>query len=507
MNKPDTFTINLPAPLLFSLALLTAAIQFKLFNQLYADYDLWWHIFIGTEILENGALASTDIYSFTAFGQPYINHEWASEIIMAAAFLKLGDIGLIIWRWSLAILIIAIAYQIVRRQTAFAWTRIFVLLCFTVVIAPGISFRVHLFSYAFLLILLEMIDVFDKKAPVISLSCITLLFVLWANLHGAFVLGLVVWFIYLFDFLLSHRFRGKVLLGLFAAVLPVAATLLSPYGFGLWGFIYNELSNPLSAKYISEWQHFSFSAREMPFFIVMVLAWTSFFVSGIKKGFAESIILLIATLMGLLAVRNTPLFVVLSLPAMGRHIEGAFFKLVKKARQGRQLSAVPIYICTTIFIGLSVVFILLGLPKQWKILIGKDPIPVQSVAFLKENAFKGKVWVPLHFGGYVLFHLYPDMRVSIDGRWAMVYPRSTMKDCMDFSYQGTRGKWKEILDKYHADYALVEAGNSAIPEMSRDPDWGWGIVESCCGLLMRKALLADPKLSITVPEKKPIAWP
>jgi hypothetical protein len=508
MNKPDTFTIDFPAPLLLSFVLLTAAIQLKLFNQLIADYDLWWHLFIGKAIIENGAIMHGDLYSFTAFGLPYINHEWASEIIMASAFLKLGDTGLIIWRWSLVILIIVLSYQIIKRQTAFPWTRILIFLCFTVVIAPGISFRVQLFSYAFLLILLRIVYASDQRVTKSSLAYTTLLFVLWANLHGAFVLGLVVWFIYVIEAFICGRFRHRWHLGLLACVLPAAATLLNPYGYGLWGFIYREISNPLSAKFITEWQHFSFAPRELPFFIVMLFAWTVFFFSGKPKGIAESIILLLASLMGMMSVRNTPLFVILTLPGLALHMDGAYLRLAGKSGLGRRHPSRKLIAgCAVLITMTSIPFLIFGFQTGWKVQVGDDPLPVKTVAFLKENRLTGNLWVPLHFGGYAMFHLHPQMKVSIDGRWAMVYPRQVMQDNMAFAYDGTGGKWKRLLEKYRARFALVEPGNPAIYEMNQDPDWMWLIKEPSCGLLIRK----DDLVSMTAPLKQPKmhlpAWP
>ena len=67
-------SIDFPQPLIWSLGLLTVAIIFKSFNQLDADYDLWWHIFIGKQILSQTMLHPFDTYSFTAFGHPSINH-------------------------------------------------------------------------------------------------------------------------------------------------------------------------------------------------------------------------------------------------------------------------------------------------------------------------------------------------------------------------------------------------------------------------------------------------
>ena len=79
--------------------------------------------------------------------------------------------------------------------------------------------------------------------------------------------------------------------------------------------------------------------------------------------------------------------------------------------------------------------------------------------------------------------------MSIDGRWASVYPDQIMKDSMIFSFQGTKGKWKQLLDKYNADLAMVENGNPAVAEMHQDLDWVWLFREPAVGLLIKKDYL------------------
>jgi hypothetical protein len=94
--------------------------------------------------------------------------------------------------------------------------------------------------------------------------------------------------------------------------------------------------------------------------------------------------------------------------------------------------------------------------------------------------------VPIHYGGYVLFHLYPNIKVSMDGRWATVYPQQIMKDNMTFSFHATKGKWKQLLEKYGANLALVEAGNPALTEMDQDLDWILVFRENAGNLLINK---------------------
>ena len=51
-----------------------------------ADPDTLWRITVGQWILANLAVPSTDIYSFTAQGRPWVAHEWLSEVVLTLAY-------------------------------------------------------------------------------------------------------------------------------------------------------------------------------------------------------------------------------------------------------------------------------------------------------------------------------------------------------------------------------------------------------------------------------------
>src|ERR1019366_9177730 len=45
------------------------------------DPDLWWHLRTGQWIAETGHIPHSDHFSFTRAGQPWISHEWLSELV------------------------------------------------------------------------------------------------------------------------------------------------------------------------------------------------------------------------------------------------------------------------------------------------------------------------------------------------------------------------------------------------------------------------------------------
>ncbi|MEA1935982.1 MAG: hypothetical protein U9M96_04060 [Thermodesulfobacteriota bacterium] len=507
MSKVRISSIHLPKPLLLSLWVLVAAITYKSFNLLDADYDLWWHILMGKDVLSRFVIERFDLFSFTAAMEPVFNHEWLSEIIMAFFYTELGEKGLIFWRYGMTLSIILLALNLVRIKSSHSLGKIVVFLCFVLVIRPGISFRVQLFTFVLLLVLINMIYISRDRGKLPGILPVSVLFFVWSNLHGAFVLGLLVWYIYVGEAILLKKYEEGFVRILLLLFIPLLLTLGNPYGINLWWFIFSELSNPFSSKYITEWQRFSFEARELSFLGVCVLTWFSYFFSQRKKDVAETCVLLLASLMGFMAVRNTPLFVILAFPSMAVHIDGLINRILKTGNKGKDLSQLPIYIVSLLLIIFAVLFVCLGIPEKFCIRVDNDPLPVQSVVFIKKNNLKGNLWVPLHWGGYVLYHLYPDIKVSIDGRWAMVYPHDVMKDNMEFAYEGIGNKWKRILEKNDATFALVETSNPSFVEMGKDHDWKFIFKEKVCGILVKSKFLELRDKQFIISQKKLPAWP
>ena len=62
----------------------SSAIYF--FSFITADTDLWGHIQFGKDIWTSKGLNRFDIYSYTAYGREWINHEWISELVMYFVF-------------------------------------------------------------------------------------------------------------------------------------------------------------------------------------------------------------------------------------------------------------------------------------------------------------------------------------------------------------------------------------------------------------------------------------
>ena len=77
--------------MLASLLVGVVFVHARLFN---VDPDLWWHIKVGETILKTHHWPTTDVYSFTVNGQPWLAYEWLGDVLLASPYRLGGILGL-----------------------------------------------------------------------------------------------------------------------------------------------------------------------------------------------------------------------------------------------------------------------------------------------------------------------------------------------------------------------------------------------------------------------------
>src|SRR5262249_34354622 len=60
------------------------------------EFDFWWSLAPGERILAPRSIPATDPFSYTAQGQPWINHMWASQLVVLGLWQTGGRIALIL---------------------------------------------------------------------------------------------------------------------------------------------------------------------------------------------------------------------------------------------------------------------------------------------------------------------------------------------------------------------------------------------------------------------------
>jgi hypothetical protein len=79
--------------------------------------------------------------------------------------------------------------------------------------------------------------------------------------------------------------------------------------------------------------------------------------------------------------------------------------------------------------------------------------PTGAVEYLKQQEFSGNLMTPFFVGAYVSWEMYPQVKVSLDGRYEVAYQAQVMPEHKQF-LEGC-GDWWKLLDKYPTDAVLI----------------------------------------------------
>jgi hypothetical protein len=190
----------------------------------------------------------------------------------------------------------------------------------------------------------------------------------------------------------------------------------------------------------------------------------------------------------LLAVRHLPLFALATMILAGQHLADAANLRLAWMSQGKRPAAWLLVAIT----GVSLILALLSFRAMQGIRI--DPrqfaFPARAVALMDRAGAKGNLIVDFDWGEYVIWHLGPRIKVSIDGRRETVYSARALARDLDFR-EGRPG-WRALLETGHPVAALLRRGSPCDQRMRSKPGWKVAYEDPVSTLLVRLASpLAD----------------
>jgi hypothetical protein len=189
-------------------------------ERLIADPDVYWHVETGRYVLEHG-FPRVDIFSHTAGGQPWIDMEWLSQVVMALVFDTAGFGGLVVLGGCLIVLTWCLLVRYLERSIN-AWAALAVASASIWFASFHFLMRPHLFALPILVVWTGEL-VRGRASPWLAP-----LFLLWVQLHGSFILGIMV-----------ACGLGFPLLGALAAVWALA----NPYGLGYYEMVWWQIAH------------------------------------------------------------------------------------------------------------------------------------------------------------------------------------------------------------------------------------------------------------------------
>jgi hypothetical protein len=159
-------------------------------NRLLIDPDTMWQITVGQWILDHHAVPEIDVYSFTMRGQPWISTQWLAQVLYAKAFALAGWSGPVVLAATSIAATFALLARFLNRRLSESTTLVFIAAALALTV-PHLLARPHVLAMPVMVgFLAGLVDAADRReAPPWRLLP---LMVLWANLHGGFVFGLLM---------------------------------------------------------------------------------------------------------------------------------------------------------------------------------------------------------------------------------------------------------------------------------------------------------------------------
>jgi hypothetical protein len=289
----------------------------------YSDYDWGWHFQYGEYLFKHGALLRSDIFSWTLPGYQWVNHSWAFDPLLYLLF-KLGGFSILMIVGALVGTFVF--YLSIKFFNLSSWQKVLAALFYIelswVVMSQSLRSQVLVLIFYPILILLL---IFSKKNPK-KLFFLPPLFLIWANFHGTFTIGLLVIGLFVITNFLIDFDAEKKKIGLYIGVglLTFIATLINPYGYLPYFEAIRHFSNPWLAN-VLEWMPFFVFVKNgvQYYFIFYLLLLGLFFLK--RRKLSDLPYLVILSVLAYLTIQHNRYispFLATSLPILALFLEG-----------------------------------------------------------------------------------------------------------------------------------------------------------------------------------------
>jgi hypothetical protein len=429
-------------------------------NLLLNDTDTYWHVATGNWILDHGALPRVDIYSFTKPGEAWISTAWLAQVLFAGAYRLAGWAGpVVLSAVSFAATFALLCYILSRRVPA-AFVIMIAVAALLLSIEHALA-RPHLLALPVMLAWVYGLMSASERGEAPSFWLLPLI-VLWTNLHGGFLLGLILVGAFALDAVWNARFSQPVSLGLrWAAfgVCALAATCVTPYGWESILASRKILQLGELLQLIAEWMPANFSSFS-PFEGVILLSIAGALFWGVKLSPPRILLVLGLLHMALSHVRNFEIFALLMpLVVLKPIVEQFGVRTSGPARAGFPVaSAVALAAAVGVLTGAVVAH------REYTPRPAHSPAAAVDV-LKRENA--KRILNDLPFGGYLIARGMP---VFLDGRSELYGEKFVMRYFRALQLKDVN-QLLDILRDYDIDAVLLTPGTPAITLLDHLPGW------------------------------------
>jgi hypothetical protein len=431
--------------------LISIASAYYLLNApiLLGHYDLGWHLAAGDLIRARGSIPSHDPWSFTAGAKPWINLSWLWDVIASFLFQETGFGGLVLLTVACGAAIAGNLAAIGLRSGASA-----VAVCIAVLSASLLYPAFATFPNVYLAaapnmatMLFSVIFYGECLGPSRRIYLLPALMLLWANLHGGFLIGLFIVGFFGGVALLRQDWRNFKIYGAVAVACFIAA-LANPLGWHIYQGTTTTLGNLVQTQ-ITEWLPYYRNVTlpgSLPG-ILYILIFASLELRDARSGPIEARLLSwLFLFLGLYQFRYMSFFFLFSAIPLALHLDRHLTRRPGDPAAAKYLLVAGIVTACV----LPVIFLRMvpgfALP---------DMISKRDVQYLETRYPHARLLNHWNYGGLLIYYTRGAVPVFVDGRASTVYPDGLLRDYFKLTeWKVDEAAWDAVLGKYRIDAVL-----------------------------------------------------
>lgn len=445
MNK--NFFRNFDSAIILPVSLALFVLSAFFFLHKVGGSDLFWQLKIGELISKTYTIPYIDVFSYTAAGEIWINHEWLSEVVFYLVYSFAGFGALSVFSFVLGLILsLVLFFSFSKLSDSISLS---LALTFFVIFIGAPRFqqlRPELFGFIFFgILLIIIITAYQDREWLFWF--VPPVFILWANFHGSVIVGVIV-------FILScvgiRMWKGRCV-SRNLMILSLLAPLFNPYVQRIYTFPVEDCL-------------FSHAVDLSGWGLIVLCVFSIFLIIKHYRRFSIFIPIAIFFLIpGMLMTRLVPFSAI-----MLSFLVAWFFP--KGSQEScPKLFQLVVILSLILMTGVPMLLFnggpLYGVQKRaggidfvlgpgMGVGLNNEDFPIEAVNFIEGAHLRKNMFNDMAYGGYIIWRGWPYLRVFVDTR-APIYGDMFIKEYTDALF--SKNAFDKVAKKYDIGFVIYDA--------------------------------------------------
>ena len=451
----------------------------------FFDFDIYWHLANGREMVAQGRIINEEIFSYTKAGTAFSNHEWLAQILLYAVYAVAGGVGLNLLKLAIAAGVITLVFRTCRMLGASSLLAALLSAVAILIAAERYLVRPELFSLLGLALVSYILHAYRaSQLSAVALRWLPFIMLVWDWLHGA-VYGVVLLGIWALGENAKYLARGRVSLPgttlpgprlkdlNFWFAMTLAAMMINPWGLLSYDIFVQFINgNPL-VQSVEEFRAATW-IEHYPFWIVLGITFVTVLLRWRHVDITTLLLVVVFAALAMRYRRAISEFAIVAVPLLAMLLPVLTQRWIgPNARRAIQAGVVASVVAVFTYTGYAKFFEpdgLLGFGFGTK----EQEYPQGAVRFIQAAHLEGNLYNSGSLGGYLAFFITPKRKI-------FQYNHHTV-----FGDTAHYVKYPSELQRWNINYAIVDTKNE-LDNLFPSTRWAQVYRDTSAVVLVRRA--------------------